>query len=83
MKGAFILEIKKKKGKFKIVSTHSPVSKVSAEKMQVGTLTKKIHIQVPICIFSADTLLTGSADTIWTTFKKEIHHNINENQIIE
>jgi len=37
---------------------------VSAKKMQVGTLTKKNHIKVPTCIFSADTLRTGHcADT--------------------
>jgi len=32
--------------------------------MQVDTLTKKKHIKVPTCIFSADTLRTGHcADT--------------------
>ena len=46
------------------VSAQCLILKVSAKKMQVGTLTKKNHIKVPTCIFSADTLRTGHcADT--------------------
>ena len=55
------------------MSSRRPVCKVSAEKKQVGTLTKKIHIQVPPCIFSAETLRTGRRnDRIFTTFKETI-----------